>query len=668
MPSNRRFTTKPLLTTIVLFALLSLLTACGGPTAGGTPPPNGGGAGNGGGGQVASRQQLQAVAAAVYGDLADGKAASGDDVSALFGLFGVPTVPASDGDAFDAAVAGGDPFLLDFQADAMAQRLDDGMLVPVSSFIADLAEKGATDQNGATLDEPELTAALAPLLDDDSYQAEQLLPALVLWLGQERATRQKDLTDPVWGDGMLDPLQFNLLLIGMNLASQATASGAIASPSLQAGAPVGTQPEPTHPEPTQHEPAQPAPQGLGSRSPSAIGPQGLSSLLPTLGPLAPKAAKFGVKSLVTSWIASHVHFPLGPIGSSQAAICTSILLYSYKVNVQVDPDEVYTREYDHPERPYQSHMVATLNFDFHQDVDNFPKQVGLWLAGCDLPPTGIASGKPVTWTLHDQLPDLGTLQDATTTTDATGKAKATYTTVDEVVPQELRFPHSFHAATGAVVVTAHDLVPKWKNLVAVIRIGQPDLGQGTAFLTVFHYQVPDLVLSFDSDISQPAPGGGDIWRGIVSATVPLRLVDGGTPDARYQGDATLHFDSFTFTEFPPCSVSTHTVDGKLHVQTTPLTRSAGALELHVSFEPAPQDPGQITCPEGGSGPISGNVWQGGWIVLHQDELAGDGTGTYVITGWHGGDEQVTKSYDRSYQDESETLLTESTSLVLTAGE
>lgn len=650
MAAHRRNATLSLIAVVWMLLAAIVLVACGGPTSGGTPPPDGGGGdGGGGSGQVATREQLKAVAAAVYGDLADGQDAAGNDVSSLFGVFGIATVPASDGAAFDAAVASGDPFLLDFEADAIARSLNEGLLVSVSSFLSSLADKGVTDANGAALDEAALDAKLKPLLDLDSYDATQLLPALVLWLGKERA-EQESLSDPdpVWGDGMLDPLQFNLLLMGINLASQETGTDALQPATLHSAS--------LHPTTLQ---------------PPLIQPQGLSSLLPTLSKFAPKAKTFTIRSLVAGWIASHIHFPLGPIGSTQAAICTSILLYSYKVDVNVDPDEVYAREYDHPARAYQSHITATLSFDFHQDVDSFPKQVSLWLAGCDLPPTGISSGKTVTWALHDQLPDLGKLEDQTMTTDAVGKATAAYTTFDEVVPEELRFSHTLQAATGAVTVEAHGLAPKkWENLVAVIRVGKPDLGTGTGFLTVFRYALPHLVLSLDTNISEPDPDGGDIWRGILSATVPLSLVDAGTPTAHYEGEATLHYDSFAFTALPPCTVSTSTTDGRLHVQTSPLSDSDGALELTVSFTPAPTDPGHITCPPTGGGPISGDTWQGAWIVLHENELTtAGGTAAYAIEDWTAGDIQTSKSYDRTYvDDEGVTLLTEKTSLVLTPAE
>ena len=67
---------------------------------------------------------------------------------------------------------------------------------------------------------------LKPVLDAEELGRRDLLQALVLCLGQERAARRGEGdSDPIWGDEYLDPLQ--LLLLHQAIAYAPKVNGTI---------------------------------------------------------------------------------------------------------------------------------------------------------------------------------------------------------------------------------------------------------------------------------------------------------------------------------------------------------------------------------------------------------------------------------------------------------
>ena len=65
---------------------------------------------------------------------------------------------------------------------------------------------------GGEVTQDYLSQNLAYLLDQNEYNQDELQIALILALGRARAsTLYGELPDPVWGDGLLDPLQSSLL-------------------------------------------------------------------------------------------------------------------------------------------------------------------------------------------------------------------------------------------------------------------------------------------------------------------------------------------------------------------------------------------------------------------------------------------------------------------------
>jgi hypothetical protein len=106
------------------------------------------------------------------------------------------------------------PFVLTEQLRLLAHGLRSGTLVDGDSFVRALrgAGVGPRPDTGRSFTWDDLTEVLGPVTSVDELGRRDLLPALVLCLGRERAARRGDpAPDPVWGDEYLDPLQVLLL-------------------------------------------------------------------------------------------------------------------------------------------------------------------------------------------------------------------------------------------------------------------------------------------------------------------------------------------------------------------------------------------------------------------------------------------------------------------------
>jgi hypothetical protein len=156
----------------------------------------------------------QATVTALATSLHDGLAAGRDvttDVADLFRWMGVPVLGDADGALAAAHLANGTFFALDVQAGVIARSLATGATFDVSAVVSALSPAfGAMPSGPLTvsylsglLAAPSTAPTLAP--------ADQPL-ALLTALGRERARRSAaGITDPLWGDGRLDLLQFALL-------------------------------------------------------------------------------------------------------------------------------------------------------------------------------------------------------------------------------------------------------------------------------------------------------------------------------------------------------------------------------------------------------------------------------------------------------------------------
>ena len=115
------------------------------------------------------------------------------------------------------------PFVLTEQLRLLAHGLRSGTLVDGASFVQALTEAGASARPDAVRQFTwyDLTEVMGPVVDVAEMGRRDLLPALVLCLGRERAARRGDaVPDPVWGDEYLDPLQLILLQYAISYAPE----------------------------------------------------------------------------------------------------------------------------------------------------------------------------------------------------------------------------------------------------------------------------------------------------------------------------------------------------------------------------------------------------------------------------------------------------------------
>lgn len=619
--------TRILVLSLVL--LTSILASCNG---GGS----GGGGSGGGSGSLDTRPSstglvtavdTRAAAKAIYDQVDSGNGFTQGDISTIFATFAIPTVASTNGTQFQANLDAGTPELLDFQAAAIAKEMSGPTLVSISDFVDMLNAKGAHQAGSSTpLTKDYLDKQFAPFVAQQSFQGDALIPAFVLALGRERAARsQAGVTDVVWGDGYLDPLQLNLLLYNMayapNVPSEVSllmASGSILS-------------------------------DLKDLS---------SDLLPTLGPKLEKFAKDYPEKFITGKIKKMLEFPIGKVESAQVSLCASVVLYSYQLSLTTNPKNIYEQGVL-ANNPYQSDINANLSFHFKQDTNSLPKQIGLFLAKCHIPANGPAASKPITWELTQELPDHGSLIRKDPSTDPSGDATATYEAKKTAVPVELQQVDNLKAALGNIVLKAGNLLPGQSGFVKVVRFVKAakltnQLGTGQADLTVGYIPFPALHFVFTSNITQSS--SPDFWDAQVSADIPLTVVKEGT-EFHYKGSGTLHYDSFTSSPPEFCGANPPTNNGKISID-IPLSPA----NTHVAVTMAQDTLPSVVCTVGNTVKTT-TIWAGAWAVLHASDAVGKSG--YTFKHWtQNNTETLYGGAHKTYNDSGSSNVSESTTMKL----
>ena len=161
-------------------------------------------------GAVISFSDLEAAGSELYVAVAEGREVS-MHLTEIFSIFDMPVLGNANAVEIDARRTNNEPFVLDVQLQAMVKGYENGSLVTLKSFCAAFAEAGVRIADGP-LTEAYLTNSLAPLVGKPTIEPKELLPALVLAIGHARAVQVDGMiSNPVWGDDYLDPLQFILL-------------------------------------------------------------------------------------------------------------------------------------------------------------------------------------------------------------------------------------------------------------------------------------------------------------------------------------------------------------------------------------------------------------------------------------------------------------------------
>jgi peptidoglycan hydrolase-like protein with peptidoglycan-binding domain len=390
-------------------------------------------------------------------------------LSELFDVIGVRTLRAEeDAEEIKADVQALKPVVLDVQLGAINQEFRSGTTFRLASVLDGFGEEGVTAQspyssNGTPIDYSSFTLTIGTVLKQDQVPLGEVLPALVLALGRERARRSAyGITDQVWGDEVLDPLQFTLLLYMFSFVT-----------TEQSNPPLGSSP------PSISPPSKPGRRVSGKLYvPGAIG--GDLAALADVPDIALDWAKDKIKSKIAEEAKKLV----------KAWTCAQLLL-NYRMTLTASQLMLHRRWLDRPDPPP---WESTYKFSASYIGPTQGELVLQWL-GCGKdkrPPNGKVIEKPVEWSIvdspewKDSISRQGSLEANGEATDQNGEATATFTAFDETTPEPERTIDSQHVAHGIIVARVAPLMEKYHWIELVYRsAGMPLPGEKS--LDVIYY-------------------------------------------------------------------------------------------------------------------------------------------------------------------------------------
>ena len=284
----------------------------------------------------------------------------------------------------------------------------------------------------------------------------------MLALGKERAARfPPENADPLWGDGLLDPLQLTLLLYSVSYSG----TGSVSS---QAPLPASAV----------HQ----------ARNVSFINDPSRASLMVSVAGSDPIGdfIKDQIQGQVEGAVQGVIEVPLDTVEAAQVSVCASLLLYGHKMKVTTTPKLIYHND---GSKPWSTRVDVILTFqddywDNYLPIDRWMLEN---LGNCELPRRGPVEGKPLEWSVSDGLSDHGNFSIIPSQTDGDGKASANWQTVPETTPKDQRTFKNQRDAVGAVIVRAGSLVPGWSGLERIVGLLKDTGNTGDAPLTVIYY-------------------------------------------------------------------------------------------------------------------------------------------------------------------------------------
>jgi hypothetical protein len=201
------------------------------------------------------------------------------------------------------------------------------------------------------------------------------------------------------------------------------------------------------------------------------------------------------------FVAGEIGLPKDRSEGVKAAICGSVLIYSYRFDVQGTPTQLGT---DNIGLPTSSEVTATLVFDFRPSPYG---RVVINQAGCEIPENGPAANKGILWRVDEDLRKHGRLTQSTDATDAAGRTSATYATNKNVVPVGLRGVAK--EDNGTVSARAIGLLPSWGAIELGVGAGVYNPTESGPRLFVKYFEWPeqlqlDFATAFSSYMGGPA--------------------------------------------------------------------------------------------------------------------------------------------------------------------
>ncbi len=415
--------------------------------------------------------------------------------------FGIPPLATDDVAQAESRYKRGLPLIFRPQLAQMADAFYNGDLYSLDSFIAAANERGVRQRGtNLPLTHEYLTLKFASYAEKNQYQVGQALPAFVLALGKERARRSPSAKlDPLWGDELLDPLQTMLLIYSVSYAG-AKPVPPTASGTLQPGRTAGF----LRLSPLRSPVDVPS---LGADNPL------LDWIMDQLG------------GEVTGEIQEQIEIPIDEQDAAQVSLCASLLLYGYKTEVKTEPNQIYHND---GSRPAVTRVSVTVRFqdDYYSQTKPIDRWLIKTLGNCELPVQGLARGVDLDWSVSDGLLKHGSYDYAQPQTDLNGTAWASWRTVPETTPKELRSFYTQRDAVGAAIVRVSGLIPGWGSLEKIVNLLRDTGAVGQSTLTVMYYEIPAYRVNSVFGLYSKVPVMGDI----CALDKPFTLkVDGRNP-------------------------------------------------------------------------------------------------------------------------------------------
>ena len=405
-----------------------------------------------------SSQALDNVARMIYDALAEGQNLN-SYIDGVITAFGVPPLGENDLDLVKERYEQGLPLMFLRQVPQMADAFHNGIYVSLDSFIAAANEQGATQQgSNEPLTREYLTQKFGIYTGKSQYEPGQVLPAFVLALAKERAAHfPPNDPDPLWGDGLLDPLQFTLLLYSVSysgvghISSEVPVTASIIPPVKEISFTKGLD-------------------RVGHGDP------------------VKKWIVEQIRDGVKGEVQEIVEVPLDPMEASQVSVCASLLLYGHKLEVTTTPNQIYHKD---GEKPWVTQVNVTLTFQDDYYSDKKASLLERWiiedLADCKLPRPGPAAGKSLAFSVTGELIEHGEFDMTASKTNGDGYNFATWRTVPETTPKSQRTFHNQRQAVGNIIVRAGGLVPGWGPVELVVNHLRDTGAVGSAQLSVIYY-------------------------------------------------------------------------------------------------------------------------------------------------------------------------------------
>lgn len=178
-------------------------------------------------------------------------------------------------------------------------------------------------------------------------------------------------------------------------------------------------------------------------------------------------------------------------------------------------------------------------------------------------------------------------------------------------------------ADGTIEARVSGLLPdKWRTLEAIVRETR-EVGWDAARVSVSYYELPDLQVVFESDVTLvtgPGDPSGYTVNSRFTASFPLERNE---QMGFYMGSGTLNYVTASFVPHDDCTATLQGSNGQLLI-VLHLDADSPDLELLSGASTPPPEVLTLYCPDDPPLTSSAMFGWGTWVVAHGDDLTEGG--------------------------------------------